>query len=209
MRRTILLALFAALLLVPTTTAHAQGREDILRDCADDGILQGTYSPTKLRDARNNIPAELEEYSDCRDVLSREISAKTSASSGGGGGGGGTSGGGTGGSTGGDSGGTGGGTTSAPSATATPGNAPKRTGKDVGVQVGPSTPEDWQAIDGAIEKGGEAVPVNGRPISPAASVGRNGLPGTVVVVLALLAAAALATTVPFVRRRVLTRAKPI
>jgi len=206
MRRTILLALFAALLLVPTTTAHAQGREDILRDCADDGILQETYSASKMRDARNNIPAELEEYSDCRDVLSRAISAKTAASSNSGGNDG--SGGGTGGSTGGTSGGTGGGT-SDPSATATPGSAPQRTGKDVGVQVGPSTPEDWKAIDGAIEKGGEPVPINGRPISPAASVGRNGMPGTVVVVLALLAAAAIATVVPFVRRRVLTRSSPI
>ena len=207
MRRTILLALFAALLLVPTTTAHAQGREDILRDCADDGILQESYSASKMRDARNNIPAELEEYSDCRDVLSRGISAKTSASNNGGGSND-NSGGSTGGTTNSDSGGTGGGT-SEPSATATPGSAPQRTGKDVGVQVGPSTPEDWKAIDGAIEKGGEAVPINGRPISPAASVGRNGMPGTVVVVLALLAAAAIATTVPFVRRRVLTRAKPI
>jgi hypothetical protein len=204
MRRTILLALFAALLLVPTTTAHAQGREDILRDCADDGRLEGNYSASKLRDARNNIPAELEEYSDCRDVLSREISAKASASSNNGGD---TSGGTPGGTTN-SGGGTGGGTTTAPSATATPDARPQRTGKDQGVVTGPSTPEDWKAIDGAIAQGAAPVPVNGRPISPAASVGRNGIPGTLVVVLALLAAASIAVTVPFVRRRAFTRSTP-
>ena len=81
MRRTSFLALLAALFLLVPSVAHAQGTEDILRDCADDGILEGDYSASKMRDARNNIPAELEEYSDCRDVLSREISSKTSASS--------------------------------------------------------------------------------------------------------------------------------
>ena len=202
MRRTILLALFAALLLVPTTTAHAQGREDILRDCADDGRLEGDYSASKMRDARNNIPAELEEYSDCRDVLSRAISAKTSASNNNGGD---TSGSGAGGATN-NSGGTGGGgTTTDPGVSTTPDARPQRTGKDQGVVTGPSTPEDWKAIDGAIEQGADPVPVNGRPISPAASVGRNGIPGTLVVVLALLAAASIAVTVPFVRRRAFTR----
>ncbi len=91
---------------------------------------------------------------------------------------------------------------------ATPDAAPQRTGKDPGVVTGPSTDQDWKAIEGAIEKGGDPVPINGRVVSPAASVGRNGMPGTVIAVLALLAAAALAMTVPFVRRRVLTRSTP-
>lgn len=207
MRRTILLALFAALVLVLPTTAHAQSNETILRDCADDGILQGDYSASAMRTARNNMPAELDEYSDCRDVLSRAISAKTAGSNNnnnnGGTTGGTTNGGGTGGSTGSGGGGTGGSDvapnpTTAPQASATP------SGRDPGIQIGPSTPEDWKAI----EQAGRAtapVDVNGRPVTPAASVGRNGLPGTIVAVLALLAAAAVAMTVPFVRRRVATR----
>ncbi|RKQ85992.1 hypothetical protein C8N24_4000 [Solirubrobacter pauli] len=184
-----------ALLLVPATAAHAQedDRVEILRDCADDDILQGDYPASKMRDALNNMPAELEEYSKCRDILSRGIAAKTAASkpddgsaaagpSGGSAGGGNAS-------------------PAAPDATATASAAPQRTGRDVGVQVGPSTPQDWKAIDGAIERGGDAVPVNGRPVSPAATVGRNGMPGSVIVVLALLGAAALAAFAAPVRLR--------
>jgi len=201
----LLLALLAAFLLVPATAfAQEEDRVEILRDCADDDILQGSYPATKMRDALNNMPAELEEYSKCRDILSREIAQKTastkpgddgdSAGAGNGGGGGGT-----------NRGGGGGGTTpTGPDATATP-SAPQRTGKDVGVQMGPSTPQDWKAIDGAIDKGGDAVAINGRPISPAVSVGRNGMPGSVIVVLALLAAAGLAVTA---RRLVPTRSSP-
>ncbi len=154
-----------------------------------------------MRDALNNQPAELEEYSKCTDVLSREIAAKTavskpSDSSGGGA---------TGGSTnGGAGGGSGGGTATDPGTAA----APQRTGKDAGVVTGPSTPQDWKAIDGAIETGGDAVPINGRPISPAAAVGRNGIPDSLVLVLALLATAAAAAILSSVRRRVLSRSSP-
>ncbi|MBE2317389.1 hypothetical protein DVA67_015510 [Solirubrobacter sp. CPCC 204708] len=199
MRRTIFLALLAALLLVPSV-ASAQGTEDILRDCADDGILQGDYSASEMRAARNDMPAELEEYSDCGDVLSREISAKTASTKDPSSGDNSSGGGGLSDSTG----GTGGTTNSgpAPAASATP------SGRDPGIVIGPSTPEDFKAIDRANLEGREPVEVNGRPISPAASVGRNDLPGTVIVVLALLVAAAIAMAVPFARRRVLTRSSP-
>ncbi|MDA0182503.1 hypothetical protein OJ997_19495 [Solirubrobacter phytolaccae] len=205
MRRTVLMALFAALLLVPTTTAHAQGREDILRDCADDGILEESYSASKLRDARNNIPAELDEYSDCRDVLSREISAKTKTSTSNSGGTDNSGGGGTGGGGGGT-----GGSTDTPAPTTTDEPAPTATpsGRDPGIQIGPSTPEDFKALEGANRYANEPIEVNGRPITPAASVGRNGLPGTLIAVLALIAVAALSMVVPFARRRVVTRPTP-
>ena len=201
MRRTALLALLTALLLVPAATAQAQeeDRVEILRDCADDDILQGDFPASKMRDALNNMPAELEEYSKCRDILSREIARKTAVTKpqDTGDGGHGDAGGGTG-----SGGNGGGGGTASPDATATA-TAPQRTGKDVGVQVGPSTPEDWRAMDGAIEKGGDAVPINGRPISPATTVGRNGMPGSVLVVLVLLGAAGFTLATPFARRRVL------
>src|SRR4051794_363034 len=124
MRRTILMALLAALLLAPA--AYAGGtRVEILRDCQDDGVLQGDYTASQMRDARSNIPAELDEYSDCRDVLTRAISKETAATSNNDGSGGGTSpgsGGGGGGTAGGGSGGSGGtgGTTSDPGTAATP-----------------------------------------------------------------------------------------
>jgi hypothetical protein len=195
MRRTIFLALIAALLLVPAARA-ADSTTKILRDCADDGILQGDYSAAQLRSARDHIPAELNEYSDCQDVLSRAIAAKTAASGGGGNTGGGTTGGGA----------AGGGTSGGAAGTPAPGNPEANTpkGRDPGIVMGPSTPQDWAAVHGASVHGADPVRVNGRPISPAAHVGRNGMPGTLIAVLALLAAAALAATLPFVRRRVLS-----
>src|SRR4051794_9974888 len=63
MRRTILMALLAALLLVPAAHAGDGTRVKILRDCQDDGVLAGSYTAEQMRDARNNIPAELDEYS--------------------------------------------------------------------------------------------------------------------------------------------------
>jgi hypothetical protein len=107
MRWTIIAALLGALLLAPA--AHAAGPIQIIRDCEDDGVLQGNYSASDLRKARSNLPTDIDEYSDCRDVLSRAIAAKTQTA----GGGPDTSGGGapTGGSTGGGGGSGGGGGT--------------------------------------------------------------------------------------------------
>jgi len=198
------MAMLAALLLFVPSVAHAQDSQEILRDCADDSILQGDYSASAMRAARDDIPAELDEYSDCRDVLSREISAKTSVPKDNGGG---TSDNGGGGGTGG---GTSGGPTStdpAPSATADPAPASTPTGRDPGIVIGPSTDQDWQAIGNAAKEM-TPVEVNGRTVEPVASVGRNGLPGTVVAVLALLAVAAFSVIVPFVRRRVVARSSP-
>jgi hypothetical protein len=205
MRRTIFMAMLAAVLvaLVPSA-AHAQGTTEILRDCADDDTLQGDYSVSAMRTARNNLPAELDEYSACRDVLTAAINDKTKkpASSGGDSSGGGSTGaGGTsngGGSTGGGSTGAGAGT---PSATATPGPGGVDSGREV-----PQTPQEWAAITEA-QKGVDPNPADIKQVSPGAQrlnaeVGRNALPGTLVGVLALIAAAALAlVAAPVIRKR--------
>ena len=199
------MAMLAALLLFVPSVAQAQDSQAILRDCADDSILQGDYSASAMRSARDDIPAELDEYSDCRDVLSREIAAKTSVPKDNGGG---SSVNGGGGGTGGDtSGGTTTSTDPAPIASAAPSPASTPTGRDPGIAIGPSTDQDWQAIGNAAKEM-TPVEVNGRTVEPVASVGRNGLPGTVVAVLALLAVAAFSVTVPFVRRRVVARSSP-
>ncbi len=57
------MAIVAALLLVVPSAAHAQDTQEILRDCADDGVLQGDYSASAMRTARDNMPTELDEYS--------------------------------------------------------------------------------------------------------------------------------------------------
>ena len=80
-------------LLVAAPAATAGTRADIIADCYDNGRLDGDYSPSQIRDARNNLPADIDQYSDCRDVLSRALGGSGSKgvdNSGGGGGEGGT-----------------------------------------------------------------------------------------------------------------------
>ena len=79
----LVLGLFAV---VPA--ANAASTTQILRDCADDGVLQGDYTPAELRKARQNIPTDTDEYTDCRDVLARAAAAGVSSRGGSGSGGG-------------------------------------------------------------------------------------------------------------------------
>jgi hypothetical protein len=192
MRRTILLGLLAALLLAPA--AYAAGTTTkIIRDCADDGILEGHYTPAELRKARDNLPTDVDEYSDCSDVLSRALAAGAS-SPGGGGGGGGSPGGGGGG---------------APSATPAPQFSDSTASPPT---LSPNTQAENNAIAGAVQHGGGDDTILGRPIAPAADIGgqfgRHPLPGTLVAVLVLLAGAAVSMLAPAIRRRVRARRAP-
>jgi hypothetical protein len=67
--------------------ALAADYHDAIRDCNDDGVLQGRYTVRTLRQARHHLPSSLREYSDCEDVLARAIAAATKPGSGGTGGG--------------------------------------------------------------------------------------------------------------------------
>jgi len=69
------LAAALAVLASQATSALATDYHDAIRDCNDDGVLQGHYSRSTLRQARNHLPASLREYSDCADVLARAIAA--------------------------------------------------------------------------------------------------------------------------------------
>ncbi|HET6547752.1 MAG TPA: hypothetical protein VFG79_04800 [Solirubrobacter sp.] len=197
MRWTIFAALLGALLLAPA--AHAAGPIQIIRDCEDDGVLQGSYTASELRNARSNLPTDIDEYSDCRDVLSRAIAAKTQNAGGGTNTGGGAP---TGGGT---TGGGGGGGNS---------NSPLSRPDAAEILGGPSTPQDAAAVADAAQNGDRSMTINGRPVSPGesrlASVwGRNGLPATTIAVLALIGAALLAAFVPAIlRRRGIAPGKP-
>ena len=170
----LVLGLFA---LVPA--ANAASTTQILRDCADDGVLQGDYTPAELRKARQNIPTDTDEYTDCRDVLARAAAAGVAGSGAGSGGGSGTAGG-------------------------SSENAPLES---------PNTPEGKEAIGKAAAEGApDPIRLGGRAVVPgsaglASDAVRNDLPTPLIVVLALLGAAALATLTPFVRRRVVARFK--
>jgi hypothetical protein len=166
--------------LVAAPAASAASTTQILRDCADDGVLQGHYSPSELRKARQHIPTDADEYTDCRDVLSR---ATAGAIAGGGSGSGGASGSSSG----------GGGSFASP--------------------VDTNTQEARDAVGKAAAAGPPGpIDIGGRPVVAgtaglAADAVRNGLPTSLIVVLALLGASALAAVSPFLRRSVLARFK--
>jgi hypothetical protein len=65
--RTFLVVIVVLLLGLPAA-AHASG-SDVIRDCAQDGVLNKHYSQKELQDALNNMPSDIDEYTDCRSVI--------------------------------------------------------------------------------------------------------------------------------------------
>ena len=54
----------------------------VLRDCIRDGKLDGKYSNAELRKARDNLPADSDEYSDCGQVIAAAIKGGSNRGSG-------------------------------------------------------------------------------------------------------------------------------
>jgi hypothetical protein len=72
----------AVLLLVPAL-AQASG-DDVIRDCTRNGTLTKHYSQKDYEDALANLPADVDEYGDCRQIIR---DAQLGAAGGGSGGG--------------------------------------------------------------------------------------------------------------------------
>ena len=91
-----LITLAVALLVALTLpVAAAASGEDVIRDCSQDGDLDKEYSDDELQDASENMPSDIDAYTDCRDVIRQaQGGGRGSTSSPGdpGGGGGGSSG---------------------------------------------------------------------------------------------------------------------
>jgi hypothetical protein len=180
-----LLTLSALFLLLAAPVASAGTRDKILRECQE-GRITGHYTPAQLRDARKNIPTDIDEYSDCRDVLGRaSLSGHSGGSSGGGGGG-------------------GGGGSGSPVA---PGGVASGGGAKI---TAPADKREEKALANARKA--TAVAVDGERLVPGASgfttdAARRGLPTTLLTVLVLLGLCALAAAAPAVRRRVIARRK--
>jgi hypothetical protein len=171
-----LLLVMVLTLLVAAPAALAGTRGDIIRDCGDDGKLDGSYTPSEIRDARNNLPADQDQYTDCRDVLTRALGGTGDKQVGGGTGGGGPLG--------------GGGASDGPAEPLTPAGPDEQAALEKAGTAGGDTPV--QVGSGTIVPG-------------AVDAARNAIPGSLVAVLILLGLAALAAAVPYVRRRVHTR----
>jgi hypothetical protein len=169
-------------LLLAAAPAQASVRDKIIRDCADDSVLQGDYTAQQLRDARQNLPSDVAEYTDCADVLRRaELPDRGSGT-----GSGATAGAGT------TTGTTGGGGTGA-------------TGGGSGQLIQPTTDPDRQALIDATQAGGQPVTVGGKELKAGAtsidaSAIRNDLPTPLLVALIALVAVAVALVAPLGRR---------
>jgi len=69
-RNLILLGVLAVLAMPTSALASAN---QVLRDCIGDGKLDRQYSNAELRKAKDNLPADSDEYSDCGDVIASAI----------------------------------------------------------------------------------------------------------------------------------------
>jgi hypothetical protein len=174
MRRLLITAVLGCLLL--PAAAGASGNA-VIKDCTDDGVIQGHYSQQDYKNALNNLPTDVDEYTDCRDVIKRAQLGGT----GGGPGGGGTSGGGTGGGTsGGD-----------PLATATPAERAALAKAQAGGASKPVKIGGKLVQPGKLGFGGLGSPTT--------------LPSSLIAVLVALGIAAAAAGATYVRNRVIAR----
>ncbi|MEA2139616.1 MAG: hypothetical protein QOG56_2766 [Solirubrobacteraceae bacterium] len=51
-------------------SAHASGRT-VIDDCTDDEIMARTYTQQEYRDALAKLPADADQYGNCRDIIAR------------------------------------------------------------------------------------------------------------------------------------------
>jgi hypothetical protein len=177
-----LLTLSGLILLLAAPTASAGVREKILRECQE-GRITGNYTPGQLRDARKHIPTDIDEYSDCRDVLARAGLSRNNGSGSGGAGGGGS---------------------------AAPGGV-QTTASD-GLSYA-ANDQERDELSKALSSGPEGAELGGEKIVPGASglaadAARHGLPTTLLTALILLGLCLVAALAPAVRRRVLARRQP-
>jgi hypothetical protein len=187
-----LIVAVAALTLLVAPPAFAWTVHDVIRDCAENGKLTHNYPPSLIRQARNSLPSDVDEYTDCRDLLSNALSSGSGSGDSGGGSSG--SGGGTGGGGGGGGGQPGGGGSSS-SGSAAPAQTP----------AAPPSAAELKALNEAKSDAG-SIDVGGTPITPGAAgmttgAVDNGLPSTLLVVLILLALAVAAAGGPVLRGR--------
>ncbi|MCW3038859.1 MAG: hypothetical protein JWM31_764 [Solirubrobacterales bacterium] len=198
MRRTIIAAVLALSLLSPAAALASGGA--VVSDCATDGKLDRKYSPGDYADALKHIPTDVDEYTDCRDIIRRGqlgLSGGSSSSSSSGGVPGTAGGGGTPGGTGGDAGAAGG--TAAGNGLNAYDNA-----------IASATPEQRASVDKLVKGTPTAVQIAGQQLRPD-SLGHgdlgslNSLPTPLVLVLLLLGVGALAAAASPVKALVLTR----
>jgi len=180
------LLLLAALLVLLAFPGVAYGSPlQVIKDCNQDGELNGHYSNEELRKALDNLPSDIDEYSDCRDVIGAAITGGSAKGAGGGG-----SGSGAGGAGGGGSGG---------AEAVTPEEQAARAQDQADLQelTTPGSREDAPPV----EVGGEKVKPGSNGVFDVASAS-NSLPTPLLVALIALGLLAIAGGVALLRGRV-------
>lgn len=167
----------------------------VVADCVEDSKLDKTYTPAEYKDALQNIPTDVREYTDCEDVIRRaqrdKAAGGTGTDTGTGSGVGGTGAGGGGDGTAGGSGGA--------------------AVDEFDAALAGASDEERAAFQAAVAgTDGPGVMIAGRPLR-ADSLGSgdlgtlNSLPTPFVLVLLLLAGLVVAATFPTLRDLVRTR----
>jgi hypothetical protein len=76
------LVVLVALALVVVPAPAMASANQVLRDCIRDGKLDGKYSNAELRKARDNLPSDSDEYSDCSEIIAAAIKGGSNRGSG-------------------------------------------------------------------------------------------------------------------------------
>jgi hypothetical protein len=69
------LLLLAALLALAAPGLASASPRQVLDDCNDDEVLSGQYSVKDLRGALDQMPTDIAEYSNCKDIIAAAISS--------------------------------------------------------------------------------------------------------------------------------------
>jgi hypothetical protein len=69
------LPVLAALVALAAPVTAAASPSQVIRDCSDDGALNGKYTNRELRKAKSQLPTDLAEYSDCREIIAAAITS--------------------------------------------------------------------------------------------------------------------------------------
>ena len=208
--RRLLLATLASFVLLPAAHAvAADNAQALLVDACRDERVDGTYSQATYRRALDELPADSDQYTACRDVINRArlaaLNNRRQANSGGGGQ---TAGGGTGG---GNTSGGGGSTSGSGSGSGGGGNS---SGSDSGAGAASAapTPAEQQAVQKAITSGADPVRVGGQLVQPGAvgslASDNRRLPSSILAMLIVLAVCALGAGGAVLWHRVIARRIP-
>jgi hypothetical protein len=181
--RNLAIALTTVLALLAGTPAALASGRDVINDCTDDEVLSKTYTQQDYHDALAKLPADADQYGNCREIIARaQESAATKGGSK-----------------------RPGGTAGAAGGPRTPSVQPAKK------QLAAASPQDRAAAEDAARNGASVAAVPGRPVAvndvgvAPRSSGVSDLPLPVILVLALLLAGALALAAVRVRSLVHAR----